>query len=454
MKRCGVPLCLLLLASSSSAGEPGFQFSRQIITPNLTQVELVAVPLDSAVYEATADGLPDMRLRDGQGGAVPYLVRQAESTRAVVRQKVWTARRPEARPLEGGGLEITFHLADEDPQPKGLTIVTELRNFEQRVRVFSSAIGDLWEPLGEETLIFDYSRYMDVRKDQVPLPDTTHRRFRIVIDDITAEQESELLSLTRQLQGQEETGREERVTILRRPFHIQRIDLWGLVREERSVKKKSEYPLSDMTVQQQPERQQTVIEVKSGREPLTSIELQTPARNFSRRAAVEVEEKHGVQSSWRTIGSGTLSRIDFKSLQQENLEIAFPESRRESYRFVIDNRDSPPLKVTGLKAEGNVYEVVFLASRDTGYRLVYGSPDAGPPQYDTAAITQVLGEGFQPTQAELGPLTPAQGQPAAFRWADLLNNRPLLFSVIALLVVLLGWGLYHAIQRVDNLPSE
>jgi hypothetical protein len=86
--------------------------------------------------------------------------------------------------------------------------------------------------------------------------------------------------------------------------------------------------------------------------------------------------------------------------------------------------------------------------------LVYGSADAEPPRYDTAAITQVLSEGFRPAQAELGPLVLGMSQPATLRLSDLLNNRPLLFGAIALLVIALAWGLYHAMKRVDNLPSE
>lgn len=457
MKGIGVMLIapLMLCGTSGLASEPEFQYSRTITAPALSQVELLAVPLDSAVYEATENGLPDMRLFDGQGQGAPYLLRKAQTTRTATVRKTWTSRRPTARPLDDGGLEITVELDEDDPRPNGLTLVSPLKDFEHRVRVLSFADGEQWKPLGEEAVIFDYSRYIDVRRDQVPFPETRDRHFRIVIDNITSAQESELLELTRQLRGAEETGREEQVTIARRPFRIERINFWREDQREQSTgDKKTEYPVSDFRVEQDPEKKQTLIFLEAMREPLTSLELQTPARNFSRRAAVEVEEKRGVQTSWRTIGANTLSRIDFKGLKQEQLAIEFSESRRDAYRVAIDNRDSSPLEVTGIKAKGNEYEIVFLASPDTQYRLAYGSTDAAPPQYDTAAISQVLGEGFRPTLAELGPLTPAQGQAAAFRWSDILNNRPLLFGAIVLLVIVLGWGLYHAMKRVDNLPGE
>jgi len=448
-------LVLVLWAHAGQASEPKFQFSRGIVTPSMSQEELLSVTLDTSVFGATQVLLPDVRLLDGQGGAVPYLLRKARTTRIGTVRNTWSAQQPDARPLKEGGLEITVELEKDDPQPNGLTLVSRLKNFEQRVHIFASRTGENWEPAGEEAVIFDYSRYMDVRKDSVRFRETPNRHIRIVIDDVTTEQESELLALTRQLRGAEETGREERVTIKRRPFRIERINFWREVERERSSgDKKSEYPVSEYRVEQDSENQQTLIMIDTSREPLTSLELQTPARNFSRRAAVEVEEKRGVNTSWRKIGENTLTRIDFKGLKQEKLTISFPESRQDSYRLVIDNRDSPPLEVKGIKASGNVYELLFLATPRTRYQLVYGSTEADPPRYDTAAIQQVLSKGFQPAQAELGALGHGTGQSPVFQWSDLLNNRGLLFGAIAVLVIVLAWGLFHAVKRFDNLPSE
>jgi len=186
-------------AGPALAAEPAFQFSKEIQSPALKQEELLAVPLDSDVFAATQEGLADVRVLDGEGNPVPYLLRQAQTTRARRVRKTWPARNFSARPLDDGGLEITVELDKDDPHPNGLTLVSPLTNFEQRVRVEASADGEQWEPAGNETLIFDYSRYMDVRRDGVSFPETAKRHFRIVIDDVTVEQESELLALTRRL---------------------------------------------------------------------------------------------------------------------------------------------------------------------------------------------------------------------------------------------------------------
>ena len=48
----------------------------------------------------------------------------------------------------------------------------------------------------------------------------------------------------------------------------------------------------------------------------------------------------------------------------------------------------------------------------------------------------------------------ATGRVSPFRWSGLLNDRRLIIGVIALLVVALGWGLYHAVQRMDDMPKD
>lgn len=443
--------------SPTLADDAVFRFLRDVKTPPLKQEELLAITLDTEVFAATQDDLADVRLRDAEEKPVPYLLRKLQTTRARAVRTTWPARDPSARPLDDGGLEITVRFDDDEkrPHPNGLTLISPLRNFTQRVRVLTSANAEQWEPAGEETVIFDYSRYMDVRSDSVSFPETGRRYFRIVIDDVTVEQESELLALTRRLQGAEEIERTEQVTVDRRPFRIERIDFWREEHQERVTgDEKTPYPVAEHRVEEDREKHRTIIRVDTRRQPLTSLELETPDRNFSRHAVVEVEMAQGVTRNWQKIGEATLSRVDFKSLKRDELSISFPESRQAQYRIVIDNRDSPPLTVAGISAEGNVYEVLYLAEPDGHDQLIYGAADAERAAYDTAAIQELLRNGFQPSRAELGTEGPSAGGPPPFKWSKLLNNPLLLGGAVIVLVIALGWGLYRAVKRMDKLPGE
>jgi hypothetical protein len=216
------------------------------------------------------------------------------------------------------------------------------------------------------------------------------------------------------------------------------------------------YPVTEYRVEEDAENHRTYIEVDTDRQPLTSLTLHTPDRNFSRRAVVDVRVQQGVGHGWRPIGEATLSRVAFKTLQRQNLEIEFRETRSKHYRIVIENRDSPPLTVEGVTAEGNAYELVYLAAPAAKYRLVYGAVEAEAASYDVATIKELLSESFQPSRAELGPQTagPGAGRAPDFTLRSYLNDPRILGGVIVVLVLLLALGLFNAVKRVNTLPSE
>jgi len=414
--------------------------------------------LDSDVYADTRDNFSDVRLLDGNGAEVPYVLRKAVALRSRTTQEFRPVQNPEARPLDDGGLEITFYLGPEQHRlrPDGVRLVSPLKDFEHRMRVFVSRDGEEWELVVDNGLIFDYTRFMDVRSVSLDLPqgggEDFPRHFRIVIDDVTQEQRTELMQLTRQLVGDEETSRAESTTIRSQPFRINRIEVWSHVtREEVASDRETFYPLTNLRVEQDDEEQRTLVYVDSSREPLTKFRLETPTRNFSRTVQVEGFDERGTRERWRALGSATLSRIDFRELKRENLEISIPATRLTQYRLTIENRDSQPLEVTGVRARGLIYELVFLAEPEGKYQLVYGNSNLDTPRYDTVALDASLGQGFQPISATLGEPSLIEAvavaeEPLALR---LLKDSRAILLLIGVLVLLLAWGLYTASRRLD-----
>lgn len=335
-------------------------------------------------------------------------------------------------------------------------VMAPLKNFEQRVRLYSSTNGTQWQPLAEEAVIFDYSRFMDVRNVEVVIPPTDHRHFRIVFDNVTSEQESELLELTRQLSGQQENQREERVTVDRRPFRIDQIKLVReRVRERVTGNRIQSYAVENFEITEDAEKKQTIILVGTRRQPLTSFQIETGSANFRRRIEVQVEEPGDEEPMWRTIATSTVSRIKFKNLQREQTSISFSESRRRKFRIVIQNQDSPPLEITGVTARGTVQQLLFLAHPRKSYQLAYGSSAAVKPVYDTAAMSALLREGFDPTIANLGPELKGAGAPLAEAAPySLLRDTRVFIGLIIVLVLVLGVALLSASRRLDSLPPD
>ena len=458
MMRCFAVIFGWLLAVSSAFAQNQLQFAKPVKIAPHEQEELVALPLDSDVYAATQSRYPDLRVLEGADKEVPFLVRVVTTKVGRKAKQVWTAKDIALRPLEDGGLEITFRidLEKHPEQPQGIRLITPLRNFEHHVRIESSVDGKTWQTLVGDGLIFDYSQFMDVQNLAVEFPASQGEEcswLRITIEDVTQEQQSQLLQLSRNLSGEKETSRTEQLTIKRQSFRIDRIELWhDEMRLDTVPDKQVAYPLVVKRTEQDAEAQETHVYLESRREPLTQFTVETADRNFSRAARVEVRRDDSGKESWQSIGSANLMNLDFRSLQRESLSIDITEHRETDYRLVVENRDSPPLSLKNVTVQGKAYEVVFLAMPKAEYRLAYGSTNLEAANLDTAALAASLKEGFNPIAATLGEavesaVAPEPGDPLFKR---LLNNGPFLTAVIAFLVVLLAWGLYRATRNLDD----
>jgi len=432
-----------------------FRFSRPIQMVGQSQEELFSVLLDSDVYAATRDSFPDLRVLDADDRLVPFLIRRVSESRTELVRTLWTAVNPALMPLDNSGMEIHIILKPEDPSPLGLNFVTPLQNFEQQVQVFSTADGTE-SMLVDGGLIFDYSQFMDVRRTEVLLPPTSAREFRIVIDALTSDQESQLLELTRSLRGNAEEVRTEKTMFQRRPFRIDRIDLWTeQVEKIGHADKVQPWPVTDLKVTQDSERNQTRVEFASRREPLTELTIVTGSRNFSRHAVLQIfDDKSAKHSELETIADTTISQFQLRDIQEEHLTVRLPETRRDYLRLVLDNGDSPALSIDAVNAFGHQYEVAFLGKPDQNVRLVYGSDTAQPPNSDTVALSTALARGIRPVTATLGVQSAiaGSGAPKTVDVKSLLNNQFVMGAVIGILVILLGWGLYQASRRIDQMP--
>ena len=100
-----------------------------------------------------------------------------------------------------------------------------------------------------------------------------------------------------------------------------------------------------------------------------------------------------------------------------------------------------------------MYEAVFLASPGEALRMEYGSPDAEPGSYDTAALqAALLSSGTRIVEASLAPPREDTTAPTQPKWQPWNDPRLLIGGIVAL-AMMLGWGLYAASRRI-NPPTE
>jgi len=465
----GLVACLMLVAAVQAQNQTRFRFLKPIDRGAARDEEIVAFTLDSDIYAATRAGLPDLRIVDEAQAEEPYLIEpQVEYRQERLRQTfstdIVTLRK------DGNGIVFTLRLPDKSPDAAGFSFVTSLKNYERKVRVSGSADGAKWTSLVTDGIIFDYSQYMDVSSREITLPKNSFREFKVTIEDVTDEKESPFKELTRTFKDAKEDQRVERTVIERRPFHMDRIGAWGLVTHERVQQAKTaSYPVTGFDAKEVPAKKQTVVSVRTRREPITRFTLETPSRNFSRQVVVEAPvavnpdlRKQGPgkhddpDAGWRQIAEATVENFSFRNQKREQLTITIPERREEQFRIVIHNEDNPPLKVTGVQAEGSVQRVVFLAQPAKIYRVFYGSETAAAPKYEAAAVLATLRQDNTLVVAKLGAQadnTDFGGEPSNALRA-LLNNWIFLGTAIGLMVVVLGWCLFRAGRRLESFPKE
>ncbi len=461
-------LTSLELHHADAAPVDQLRYRRPISVDAAGGEELVAFRLDAPVAAATEIGFPDIRVIDGAGQEVSRIIRRASVVKLRSVRRLFPVEQPRLKPLPGGGLEIEFSI-DPEKQPfsiDGFRVETPLRNFEQRVQVHRLDEAGLWQPVGDDTLLFDYSQYMDTRQLDVSLPKEPRYpaggTWRITVDEPTIEQQSTLSEVVRTLEGNAERSRQEKTVVVRQPFRIDSIQVWHTDdAAEIKVAEGIEMPIGEFRVKNEPNEKRTRVLVTSGREPLSSLRLSVADRNFGRPARVErsLPEPRNREAGGRprqVLGSAWIHRIDLRGIRSEELAITIPESRDAAYEIVIDNADSQPLDITGVSAVGPAYEVVFLARQGNVYRLAYGAGNAedGPfpaPHYDTVAIDAALAAGKLPLEGALGEVEEVPFEAPTRPWlARLLGNPWLIGGTILLLAALLGVSLFSAAKRLDT----
>jgi len=451
--KIGLVLGLVAVASADDV-ETRLRVQKDVVRAESNGDEILAVPLDDAVYAGARDGFPDVRVLDDRGAEVPYRIETIGKSRTVVDHEACPSRIVSLNLREGEALEVVVELDEHAPAADGATIRTPLADFERRVRVYGERSGE-WAPLKDDGRIFDYARFMDVRSLDVTFTGEGVRRFRFVIEREQDERESPFRQLIRERVRGEKERETEVTSILRRSFRIDRIDLWRKVERPGAVEDEAfPYSATVLRVETDEKEKTTRIDVESDRQPLTGLRLRTSSRNFSRPARVLVPDDRTGRERWVEIGRGTLTRVVFRDFRHEETKIEFPERRSERYRLVIENADNPPLDVAGVEAEGRGRRLVFLADAGRSYRVAYGSDALDAPRYDVSTVLEAIDRAPRPTPAALGPERPNPlYRPSADR-PSRPDGAAFLWLAVVLMVAVLSWALLRAGRRLKRLPTD
>lgn len=364
-------------------------------------VEFALTP--DAISQARGD-LGDLRLTDGAGEIVPYVLRvdRGQAGKPIAYEP---ARTYNPLYVPGKQSSVTVDFGSTATRTE-IDVLTPGTNFRRRVMVEASTDGQSWQVLRKSDWLFNVAHENgQYAKSRVALPDNDFRHLRVTVfhaPDDPAELPIEKV----------------RARYLRSTPPVT-----------------AEVEVDSIAVTENPKLKVTEIQADLGFEklPLCEVALAFEDEQFMRRVEVLGRDsktltitqlvenaparKRQIEAPWRSLGGGvihrfdglTTSRPDSAGGRELSANLSLPLTGGCRYlKLLIYNGDDAPLKVVnaGLTVRRLQQYVAFQAKAAGPYKLYVGNEKAPAPRYDLSHFADRLrAEGV--TKATMGLAAPS-----------------------------------------------
>ncbi|MFZ2656770.1 MAG: hypothetical protein WAX69_17690 [Victivallales bacterium] len=417
--------------------------------------DLLRIVLDSDIYDSTGNSLEDIRILDGKGSEIPYILKMDKTTETEPEYVYNAAKTVSLKKLDDNRIEICIEIPGDRQAVSGLTIRTPSKNFEKQVTVEGSPDMSAWNRVSSDQTIFDYSEVTPISNSSVKFPSSEMKYFRLSIANFSENRKSPRTELINEKRQGGDFSRIEKMSISSEHLKIDAIGF--LAKSEKIVRSKvrtHEIPALGFSTKEV--KGNTEITFSTMREPLDHLVLETTSVNFSRNFKIAVSPDG---KDWKDIGCGCpekITSIDLAGYKETNLSIPLDSTRSRHYRFTISNGDTQPLKLTGVKAFSAVNFLELINSRDTstdGLSVYYGGTAIPFPSYDT---NEILGKLKNPSFLELTPGAQQDnpGYRPGPRSSSFLNSKTLFTAAVILMVLILSLTLFKSFRKIESIPSE
>jgi len=376
------------------------------------------VVLDRDVYEGAEVDLRDLRVIDDQGQTVPYRLDRGEpgrtgSFRPQQKNRAFVRGQTETVTLDFGG-------------PVGkrrLALRLSGDNFRRRIAVEGSQDGGRWVTLVDGSYVFAVPPPEAARYETVELPPNDFPLLRLTV-----------------FHGPDD------------PEHVDILDV--SLGEEAGRAPEVTMPITPLRMEDE-KRHETLLTFDLGAryQPFQALVLDVGDNHFFRGVEVEARRESLATKTepsslyWISLGESAVYRYDEGGKVRERLRVDV-RGRERALRLRIRNRDDRPLELRGVLALAPVERLLFEAAPNRGYRLTYGTPDRGAPEYDLARTVTDLAEwAANATPASLDPPPPLPPPPDRRPWSE--KHPALLWVALLAVVVILGLLTWGALRRAS-----
>ncbi len=435
-------IILLLLTSSMvfCVNENIFPYSRDVQLSENNGSSLGKFILDSECLDKLNNSYSNMRLYEEN--EVAFMVRTStkdDSITSVVTSETEILSFIKNKDYS----EIIFKLTDKDMIPEKCVVETSARNFENQVFVYGSNDKKRWKLLSENQIIFDYSKYVDLRNTEIFFSKEKFSLYKLVVSRQMRQNESPLLRII-ESSGSGTSNITDVSELRNSSIKISDIKCSvEMYKKSHSQSVDIKYPVREFTIEEVEKTSQIILETY--REPIKEIKLLTDNEYFYRNVIVYGSED---SNSWSIIKQDVISRYAKSDTRKDHTLIRFSNSvRSHFFRIVIKNEDNVPLIINNTELKGEQKELIFVHNNIESFQLYYGGDSNLRPSYD---IVKINLDEF--SKFNLYNLKSEKTNPDFESVRDLGQlSKYALWLMILILIPVLIYLLYFSIKKVDKM---
>jgi len=430
---CGTALVALFGSASHAAIETRAWSCVARIEIEGDSIEgLVEFPIEPEVFDGAREDLADLRIIDDEVAEAGYVIRAAEGKRTRVPLEVELYNRTFVPGQEAsvtadfGAMVLKNHIEVDTP---GVA-------FLRKVLIEGSDDGAEWKRIRDDAFLFRIGGGTSqvFEKRAIDLPGTDHRYLRITVR-----------------RGEDDPEKIE----------ISGVFAFRIVEEPAET---ADVPLSMGEPARDPEERITEIpiDLRFRNLPLREIALDVSDANFFRRLRIlgrqdatriltrRVEdgppEEERVEVPWIAVAEGAIYRFLAAGEEEASLRIDLAGARYRHLLLRIEDRDDPPLHVTGAHVTRVIRYAAFVAKPERIYRLFFGNVEAARPSYDIAHFADRLrAAGVRRARlAEIGDNPEFAAPERIIPWSE--RHKAIMWVALLAGLALLGFIVYRQMR--------
>ena len=414
--------CLLLALGSSLASVPlptawaNWQYSRPIGLSQTDSARLATIVVPSDIFRHSRTTLPDLRIIDDAGNEVAYAIRVHDGS---VNNVPLPTKLVENSFALGQYTQLVLDLGSAPPFHNSVEIQAGETNFIAWVSVEASDDAHAWRIVQPRAPFFKFASHYQDGLQVIPYSANNARYLRIRILDGSKHFPVAGAAVFYQTETPPESA----------PFDV------PFMPAASSAPGHSAW-IADLGGEGAPVSEAS-FEVASSGEFIRMVEL--------------FASEDGKQWSGFTQGEIYRYRTDETSHEHLSVAIPFGGAQGRYWKIEVENRDDAALDAVRIQLYTRPRHVYFEQQPGRSYRLLYGQSRAMAPQFDLDRRLEAAQENSATAgQVEEEELNSAYSDPRP--WTE--KNRYLLWVVVAIAALLLGYSAINSLRRTASTPGS